>query len=270
VAVITLYLGDAITVLRQLPEQSIQACITSPPYFQTRSYSTTAQIWADGWTGELGAETTIDAYTQHLVEVFRAVRDVLDDTGTLWINLGDAYAGSGYSNHSGTGGLRKEDGGRQRHINIAGIPNKNLLGIPWAAAFALRDDGWILRQCVTWEKRGTQPQPSAKDRPWTTHEYVFLFAKKPQYRYCGETTSSVWTFPVGRADGHHAVMPTELAERCIALSTNTDDTVLDPFAGSGATLWAADSLRRNAIGIELNREYCARMARRIDKERNEK
>ena len=123
--------GDCRDTMRRWASEGVkvQTCITSPPYFGLRDY---------GHDGQIGLEQTPEEYIAAMVEVFRCVRDVLADNGTLWLNIGDSYAGAGYSNHKGTGGAQREDGGKQRHLSGTGFKNKDLIGIPWMLAFALR------------------------------------------------------------------------------------------------------------------------------------
>ena len=165
--------GDCREIMRRWADEGIrvQTCVTSPPYFGLRDY---------GVDGQIGLEDTPGAYVAQLVEVFREVRRVLRDDGTLWINIGDSYAGAGYSNHKGTGGTQRENGGKQRHLSGTGFKNKDLIGIPWMLAFALRADGWFLRQDIIWHKPNPMPE-SVRDRCTKAHEYVFLLSKSERY-----------------------------------------------------------------------------------------
>lgn len=183
----TLYLGDALTTLAALPARSARCCVTSPPYYGLRDY---------GHDGQIGLEATPEAYVARLVDVFRAVRRVLTDDGTLWLNLGDSYAGNGTlgrndagRNFTGGGGntLGSGNPGRQgKHERTAGIGAKQLLGIPWRVAFALQADGWILRSDIIWHKPNAMPE-SVRDRPTKAHEYLFLLSKQPKYYYDSES-----------------------------------------------------------------------------------
>ena len=164
-------LGDCIESLKTLPEQSVNCCVTSPPYFGLRDY---------GVDGQIGLEQTPEQYIAKMVDVFREVRRVLADNGTLRVNIGDSYAGAGYSNHKGTGGTRREAGGKQCHLSGTGCKNKDLIGIPWMLAFALRADGWYLRQDIIWHKPNPMPE-SVRDRCTKAHEYVFLLSKSERY-----------------------------------------------------------------------------------------
>lgn len=140
--------GDALEELRKLPDKCCSVCVTSPPYYNARDY---------GAADQLGTESSPEEYTRKLVEAFREVARVLKDDGTLWLNIGDSYA---------------------RHIEDGGIKRKDLIGIPWLLALALRSDGWYLRADIIWNKPNAMPE-SAKDRPARSHEYVFYSAKRP-------------------------------------------------------------------------------------------
>jgi len=174
---IELLQGDALSVLATLPASSVQTVVTSPPYWGLRRYCDDPR--------EIGNEPTIADYVHDLVAVFAAVRRVLRDDGTLWINLGDAYA-----NDTKWGGVTsgKHAGGLQgttyigRNRTQTGLPSKSLIGLPWRGAFALQDDGWILRSDIIWSKPNAMPE-SVTDRPTRAHEYLFLFAKSTRYFY---------------------------------------------------------------------------------------
>jgi DNA modification methylase len=173
--------GDVRDRLTELPDGSVQTCITSPPYFGLRDY---------GHEGQIGLEPTPDEFVQALVGVFREVRRVLRDDGTVWCNLGDSYHGGGYSNHriNGEEWLRAHGGDRRRsrqRDRIKANPDlkpKDLVGIPWMLAFALRADGWYLRSDIIWSKPNPMPE-SVTDRPTKAHEYLFLLSKGPRYFY---------------------------------------------------------------------------------------
>ncbi len=167
--------GDCRARLRELEPGSVQTCVTSPPYWGLRDY---------GVEGQLGLEESPDAFVANLVEVFREVRRVLRDDGTLWLNLGDSYAGS-------PGGMQGKNGERcsrtfTARIDLekkaAGLKTKDLVGIPWMVAFALRADGWYLRSEVIWHKPNPMPE-SVKDRPTKSHEQIFLLSKRETYFY---------------------------------------------------------------------------------------
>jgi DNA modification methylase len=163
---ITLHHGDSLAVLRTLPDASVNACVTSPPYFGLRDY---------GVDGQYGLEASPAEYVETMRALFAEVRRVLADDGTLWLNLGDSYQSSGGKEGVGPNAvvgstLRQE----------FGMPAKNLLGIPWRTAFALQDDGWILRNDIIWNKPNAMPE-SVTDRLSTRHEHLFMFSKKTRY-----------------------------------------------------------------------------------------
>ena len=179
---IKLLQGDCRDVLKTLDDKSVNCCVTSPPYFGLRDY---------GVDGQIGLEQTPDAYVAELVSVFREVKRVLRDDGTLWLNLGDSYVSSP------TGGLSsipsKMTGGRDNQIAASarpdksgfGLSQKQLIGIPWRVAFALQADGWYLRQDIIWNKPNPMPE-SVRDRCTKAHEYVFLLSKSPRYYFDSE------------------------------------------------------------------------------------
>ena len=173
----TLYLGDAMTVLATLPDCSVNCCVTSPPYWGLRDYGT---------AGQLGLESTTAEYVEKMVAVFREVRRVLRDDGTLWLNLGDSY----FSTSKGSGGpsdkQERNAGSWYEPRKFAapgdGIKTKDLVGIPWRVAFALQADGWYLRQDIIWSKPNPMPE-SVTDRCTKAHEYIFLLAKSERYYF---------------------------------------------------------------------------------------
>lgn len=155
--------GEALKKLRQLPDCCCSTCVTSPPYYGLRDYGT---------DGQIGLEETPEQYIERLVAIFREVRRVLKDDGTLWVNIGDSYAASG------KGRIRRTCEGN-------GLKRKDLIGIPWLLAFALRADGWHLRADIIWQKPNAMPE-SVKDRPTRAHEYIFLLSKSARYYYNAE------------------------------------------------------------------------------------
>lgn len=280
------YVGDCRELLDQLPEQCVQTCITSPPYWGLRDYGTEAQI---------GLEQTPNAYVDELVRVFRGVRRALRDDGTLWLNLGDSYTGCPNS-----GGSGKQDTA-YRAIALptkrgAGLKSKDLIGIPWRVAFALQADGWYLRSDIIWHKPNPMPE-SVTDRPTRAHEYVFLLAKSARYFYDAPAIAeaSVSTGPSGNGyarqecisrggrgqaqpwepsanptrnrrsvwsvcsqpfvGAHFATMPPSLVDPCVLAGSRVGDLVLDPFFGSGTTGMVAEKHGRRWVGFDLNADY---------------
>ena len=198
---VQLHHGDALEVARTLPDGLARTIVTSPPYFGLRDY---------GEDGQIGAESSAGEYVARMVELFRELRRVLADDGTLWLNLGDSYASSGGMSGTGVnarvGNTLKQHDSRTRPVSD--LPAKNLLGIPWRVAFALQDDGWILRSDIIWAKPNPMPE-SVTDRPTKSHEYLFLFAKSPRYYYdagaiAEDATSDVESKILGRGKQGYA------------------------------------------------------------------
>lgn len=173
----TLLLGNCLERLRDLPAESVHTCVTSPPYFGLRDY---------GQDGQIGLEPTPDEFVEALVRVFREVRRVLRDDGTVWLNLGDSYASGGRTwrapNKNGMRSGANADRVDHRPADPEGVKQKDLLGIPWMVAFALRADGWYLRQDIIWHKPNPMPE-SVRDHCTKSHEYIFLLSKGPRYFY---------------------------------------------------------------------------------------
>lgn len=305
----SLYLGDALAVLREMPDASADCCVTSPPYFGLRDYGT---------EGQIGLEASPAEYVERLREVFAEVRRVLADDGTLWLNIGDSYSGSWGNqsrNETSPGLVTAMDGRfpaatRTGAIKPGAPPAKNLFGIPWRAAFALQDDGWTWRNVIPWHKPNAMPA-NVGDRVSNKWEPVLLFAKSRRYQFdleaiseplaCPNTSGHVFggankgrhggigatertrgrsTYTPGErrnpgdfweishdpfdewwdiattpfAEAHFAVMPVQLAVRCIK-TTRPGATVLDPFSGAGTTGEACRRLGRRYVGIDLNPAY---------------
>lgn len=180
--------GDCLEEMEWMASESVQCCVTSPPYFGLRDY---------GHNGQIGLEETPEQYVTKLVEVFREVRRILKPDGTLWLNLGDSYAGyhgnknATYENApSNKGGYFENQ--RKTLVNHNGIKNKDLIGIPWMVAFALRADGWYLRQDIVWHKPNPMPE-SVRDRCTKAHEYIFLLSKSPKYFFDSEAMKEAAT-----------------------------------------------------------------------------
>lgn len=273
------FFGDCRGTMRRLASEGVRAkmCVTSPPYFGLRDY---------GHDGQLGLEQTPDAYIAVMVEVFRCVRDVLSDDGTLWLNIGDSYASfkdgkavPDTARGDSTGTAVPKGLARNRmasSFEATGIKNKDLIGIPWMLAFALRADGWYLRQDIVWHKPNPMPE-SVKDRCTKSHEYLFLLSKSPTYHFrddniqepavSGETRKrrSVWSIPTRPYKGaHFAVFPSALVEPCILAGSGEGDIILDPFLGSGTTAAVAVSLGRQYIGCEINERYAPLSRERVE------
>jgi len=294
--------GDCKQNLSTFLPKTARMCVTSPPYYGLRNYGDEDR--------QIGQENTPEEYIQNLVEVFREVREVLTDDGTLWLNMGDSY----YNYRPGKGqALVKQsvsntkqdlpDKCAKRANKLQGLKEKDLIGIPWMLAFALRADGWYLRQDIIWHKPNPMPE-SVRDRCTKAHEYIFLLSKNKHYYYdndaikepakdwgtrdrtkgkyhnkgtglqphTGLTKSyptknkrSVWSITKRPYKGaHFATYPPELIEPCIKAGSQEGDCVLDPFMGSGTTAAVAKSLGRDYIGCELHEDYGNLIKQRVE------
>lgn len=260
---VVIHHANCIDFLRTLESNSVNCCVTSPPYFGLRDY---------GHEGQIGLESTPDDFVDQLVGVFSEVKRVLRDDGTLWLNLGDSYDSK-----------------------------KQQLGIPWRVAFALQNDGWILRQDIIWHKPNPMPE-SVTDRCTKAHEYLFLLSKNERYFFDSEAIQevaatvgkprffgaknqvgtlrndigrmfedngtrnkrSVWSVNVQPFSGSHfATFPPDLIAPCILAGCPEDGTVIDPFGGAGTTGLVSNWHNRNAILCELNFEYAKLAYQRI-------
>jgi site-specific DNA-methyltransferase (adenine-specific) len=272
--------GDAGIVLRDMPAGSVDAIVTSPPYYQQRDYGPGMQI---------GNETSPEHYVRRLVDVLRECFRVLTGDGILWLNLGDKY----------------KDG--------------RLLGMPWRVVFGMEEVGWVLRSDIIWHKTNAMPS-SVKNRPTTDHEYIFMFSKSSDYFYnadairephvtfsensrmmggrrhfgkrggtpeqgknggnpnlhtarwdqafhpLGRNKRTVWQIPLSKfPEAHFAVFPEKLVETCVMASTRPGDVVLDPFVGSGTVAVVARQLGRHFVGIDCSSEYCTIAKTRLQK-----
>lgn len=251
--------GDSRDVLPTLEAESIQCCVTSPPYWGLRDYDHPSQI---------GTEKSPEQYVNHLVSVFREVRRSLRNDGTLWLNIGDGYARNGGTGNCGpnaiVGNTKKLI--QRRNCKVPecwGLKDRDLMGLPWRVAFALQLDGWVLRSRIVWLKKTAMPE-SVKNRPTNATEEIFLFSKRQEYYYdatavreeSGANLRNCWRLgPDISGKSHPAAFPCELARRCILLGSRPGDIVLDPFGGSGTTGAVACELGRKAILIELNPKF---------------
>lgn len=321
-------------IMRTLPAQSFQCCVTSPPYFGLRDYK---------HPGQFGLEQTPQEYVDKSVVLFREVHRLLKDDGVLWLNLGDSYARNGgtdknISETAAVGSTQNtlEQMPDRKQRAPTGTKEKDLIGIPWRGALALQADGWYLRDAIIWAKPNCMPG-SQQDRCTSSYEFVFMFSKEKHYysdfdaiktppressmirtaqdiqaqagshranggaktngamksvgvlsdkqrghsrRHDGfndrwdnmekseqqarpATMRNVWFIaPAQSKEGHFAVMPVELARRCILAGSRPGDTVFDPFGGSGTTAAAAQEQGRGATLCELNPDYIEIIRRR--------
>ena len=264
-------LGDVRQRLADLADDSIQTCITSPPYWGLRDY---------GNANQLGAEADPRDYIATMVDVFREVRRVLRPDGALWLNLGDSYYnnfGGGSASMTTGNATAVRQKGRRNVPKHDTLKMKDLIGVPWEIALALRNDGWYLRQDIIWSKTNPIPE-SVTDRCTKAHEYLFLLTKSPRYFFDHnaikeQATSqdgqrnkrSVWSIPVRPfKDAHFAVMPEALVEPCVLATSRVGDTVLDPFMGAGTVGLVAIRHGRVFAGCEINEQYVDIATKRLE------
>lgn len=269
---IKLYRGDCRTILKTLPDKSVYCVVTSPPYWRVRDY---------GHTEQVGNESSPNNYVGELVNIFHEVRRILRDDGTLWLNIGDTTNNRrrirSTSHQPSLNGFSEKTwaestklGLTQLSINDGDLKEKDICGVPWLLAFAMRRNGWFLRQEIIWAKSFGKPEPS-KDRLPHRHEQIFLFSKMKYHYFNREflppyASGSVWYIPpLGRSD-HSAAFTEALVSPCIIAGCPVGGTVLDPFGGSGTTGVVAEKLGRDAILIELNDEYASVTEHRIAEE----
>ena len=268
----TILFGDCLQTLKEFDEKA-RMCVTSPPYYGLRDYG--------GEDCQIGQEESPEEYIQKLVEVFREVRKNLTEDGTLWLNIGDSYY-----NYRKDGCIPKQTftNSRQdlpkttprRSNKHEGLKDKDLIGIPWMLAFALRADGWYLRQDIIWNKPNPMPE-SVRDRCTKSHEYIFLLSKSKNYYFDVDAIKiptvdnislkrkkSVWDVKLKPyKEAHFATYPPQLIEPCILAGSDEGDIVLDPFMGSGTTAMVAKSLGRHYMGCELHEDYGNLIKKRI-------
>lgn len=258
--------SDAISGMRTINDCSVNTIVTSPPYWGFRAYTGGDDI------REIGVEPILNDYVSNMVAVFHECRRILSDDGVLWLNIGDGYTSGGRKTRIGDH-IASKDSARGQVYNRpdtpSGLKKKDMLGVPWRVAFALQNDGWYLRADIIWLKPNSMSVGNLYDRPQQDYEHVFMLTKSEKYFYnieAGYEPSSdgkgtrqgrsVWSIPTeARKTGHPAVMPLALAEKCVMLSSNDNDTVFDPFTGSGTTAIASLNNSRNFIGTELSNDY---------------
>lgn len=258
--------GDALTVLKDYPNNTFRCCVTSPPYWGLRDY---------GVHNQIGSEPELCDYIENLTKIFKEVRRVLTDDGTFWLNIGDSYT----SGNRGWRATDKKNPARAmdyRPPTPDGLKSKDLIGVPWRLAFALQEDGWYLRSDIIWYKPNCQPE-SVKDRPTRAHEYFFLFSKSEKYLYDYEAIKepsnshgklrnrrTVWSVNTEAFPGaHFATFPLALIEPAIEAGSQKGDRVLDPFFGSGTVGQVCLNLGRKFTGIELKEEYVLLSKKRL-------
>ena len=287
-----LLIGDCFKKIDEVKEKSVQAIVTSPPYWGLRDYK------ADG---QIGEELIPEDFVLKLTAFFRKCKRVLRDDGTLWLNIGDTYFGAKGGHWEGGNSITNDATGDNYRMHRKAPPKhnrlktKDLTGVPWMLAFSMQKDGWYLRQDIIWHKPNPMPE-AVKDRCVKSHEYIFLMSLKPRYYFDYEAIQekavfvgdnrgarndsrrgeilansmaadsqptgefrnkrSVWSINTAQSgEAHFAVFPEKIPELCIKAGTKEGDVVLDPFMGSGTTANVAKRLSRQWIGIELNEDY---------------
>lgn len=322
---LTLYNNDCLTGLKALPDDSIDCCISSPPYYGLRDYGTATWHGGDpdcdhvanpkatktfgnpefndrrpsreatktpGYYADIcpkcgaekvdyqvGIEPTVADYIASLQEIFNEVKRVLKPTGTCWVNLGDSFGGSGKgatkdgikSPKTKAGTFIPSTDDAHMKVKDISIRPKSLCLVPQRFAIAALESGWIIRNEVIWSKAAPMPT-SKKDAMTVAHETIWFMVKQPRYFYDCEAvrrpTGNLWDVwhlsPDPVPDAHFATYLREIPRRAILAGCPPDGVVLDPFAGSGTTLMVAKDLGRQAIGFELNPDYCAIAAKRCN------
>ena len=252
--------GPAKETLDLIADKSIDCVVTSPPYFWLRDYKV---------DGQIGLEDSVDAYVAAIKEVMKKVRSKLQPEGVLFLNLGDTY----YSGKGEPHGPDKKSSKRRFGLRAVdksgglgiGLQRKSVIGIPWRVALELCLDNWILRSPIIWHRENCMPEPTAKDRPSRSYEFVFMFVKSRKYFFNKKNlpndnwTEDVWNIaarPKMNGSVDTAPFPEELVERCLAVGCKPGGTVLDPFCGSGTTIRVSVREGRSAIGIDLSRNFC--------------
>ena len=268
-------LGDSLKLIRDLPTQSIDTIVTSPPYWAKRRYND---------VGEIGSEDTPEEYVENLTKFFSVLRSFLKDEGNLFVNVGDTFFGSGagawnkYVDDEGKVTQTQKDR-KEKYYTLKPLQpkikqngklyqNKQLLLIPSRFAVSMQNSGWILRDDIIWHKPNRIPA-SVKDRFNNTYDHVFHFSKKKKYYFDLDSVKiptadgrklknpgDVWSIKTQPLPGEHtATFPEELVARCIKCSTPENGIVLDPFLGSGTTWIVAHRLERICYGFEIKQEY---------------
>jgi DNA modification methylase len=256
--------GDAKQALTTLDDASVDCVITSPPYFWQRDYEV---------DGQIGHEESVDAYVAALLATFQEMRRAIKSTGLVFLVMGDTY----YSGKGKPKGWdpkhRSRSVSRNKYRAVDrpgfGLPKKTLIGIPWRLALAMIDNGWILRSAVTWKRPRPLAEANARDRPWRSAEFVFIFSTSGKYYFKRDGLSGeedVWEIDAPSQNGwrHAAPFPEALVTRCLGCGCPRAGLVLDPFVGSGTTLKVAIAAGRMAIGIDLNETYLEVAKRRIN------
>jgi len=255
---VQILVGDVRDVIKTIPDETFNCCITSPPYWGMRDY---------GVDNQIGAEDDVSLYIQELTSLFSDVKRTLKTDGTLWLNISNTYTSGGRKWRAADS---KNHGRamRYRPDTPKGLKKKDLIGVAWMLAMALQQDGWYLRSDIIWYKPNCQPE-SVKDRVTQAHEYLFMLSKNEKYYFNQslikepredgrgmKNKRSVWQINTEPCkDAHFAVFPRALVMPCVLAGCPKDGMLLDPFFGSGTVGVVAIETGRQCIGIELNPQF---------------
>lgn len=247
----TLYHGDCNTVLESLPNNIIDCVVTSPPYWGARNYNTDTQI---------GFEETMENYVNEIVTVFEKVKRVLQDDGSLFLSLGDIHQSTAPGTQNTASNLNEKTSQSQgtQYRFDSGLKAKSMMCLPERIITELVDNGWVLRNKITWVKKNPLPEPSAVDRFQQSWEPIYFLTSDSQYQFNEEEneTADVWRIATAnRKTIHPAPLPITICEKCITAACKKNGVVLDPFCGSGSTCIAAHKRNRDYVGIDTNEEY---------------
>ena len=253
-----LYCGDSLQVLKQIDADTVDCIVTSPPYYSLRD---------DQVDGQIGLEDTVQEYVASICKVMDECYRVLKEDGILFLNIGDTY----YSGKGKSCGIDSKSSKRRfgiRPVDKSGgvgvdAQKKSILGVPWRVAIEMISRKWVLRAPIIWHRKKALPE-AVKDRPQHSYENIFMFVKGRFYHFDRdplkgkELDEDIWDITARTKSGkiNTAPFPDELVERCLSIGCPKGGTVLDPFVGSGTTVRVALQLGYNAIGIELNEEFC--------------
>lgn len=246
--------GSSAEMLRKLPSNVFNVAVTSPPYFWVRDY---------GYEGQLGHEESVDNYVEALMGVFDEVKRTLHPEGVFFLNIGDTYYSGNGQPHGSDPKCSSRNFLRQkvRPVDKSGwdIPKKSMIGIPWKVAFAMQARGWTLRSSIIWNRCNAFVEPTARDRPYRQYENLFMFSKSRFYSFDRSklVEEDVWNIPIERSRraNHNAAFPSELVRRCIEVASPPNGHVLDPFVGSGTTIFTALQHHRNVVGVDMSDHY---------------